>query len=159
MGLMSVGPVPANHRITHHLFDIHRLSRMQQEPPLILSEDMDLDIVQEFLNDGREHLEAIEQQVLSLESDPSDTDALNTLFRAFHSLKGNAGFIDLTPIAELAHALESLLDAARDGRLEVSAEVADLILAGRDTLSECVDKVEGQMLGQEDVRIARITSN
>ena len=87
------------------------------EIPLELNADLDAELVEEFISDAREQLENIEQGTLALEKNARDPEVIHTLFRAFHTFKGNAGFLDLPAISQLAHALESLLDGARENRL------------------------------------------
>jgi two-component system, chemotaxis family, sensor kinase CheA len=118
-----------------------------EELALDLSVADDGDLLREFINESREHLDRIEQGVLVLEKDPADAETLNTVFRAFHTFKGGAGFLNLLPINRLAHVLESLLDLARQRRLAIDRAVIDLILRGRDVLKQFLDQIEGQMSG------------
>ena len=118
-----------------------------EEPPLNLNLAEDADLLREFITESREHLDNIEQGVLVLENSPSDAEVLNTIFRAFHTFKGGAGFLNLMPINRLAHVLESLLDLARQGKLTIDATVIELILRGRDVLKQFLDEIEGQLSG------------
>ncbi len=118
-----------------------------EELPLNLDVAGDGDLLREFITESREHLDNIEQGVLVLENQPQDAETLNTIFRAFHTFKGGAGFLNLIPINKLAHALESLLDLARQGKLAISAPVIELILRGRDVLKRFLDEIEGQVNG------------
>jgi two-component system chemotaxis sensor kinase CheA len=118
-----------------------------EEPPLNLNLAEDADLLREFITESREHLDNIEQGVLVLENTPSDAEVLNTIFRAFHTFKGGAGFLNLIPINRLAHVLESLLDLARQGKLAIDAIVIELILRGRDVLKQFLDEIEGQLSG------------
>ena len=117
------------------------------EAPLMLELSADGDLLREFVVESREHLDNIEQGVLALESNPGHSETLNTIFRAFHTFKGSAGFLNLVPINKLAHVLESLLDLARQRKLAIDNRVADLILRGRDTLKQFVDEIDGQLNG------------
>ncbi|MGB8167422.1 MAG: chemotaxis protein CheA [Chthoniobacteraceae bacterium] len=118
------------------------------EPPLTLNLEADRELLAEFINESNEHLQNIEQGVLVLEENPVDADTLNSIFRAFHTFKGGAGFLNLTPIKDLAHELESLLDAARTHRLAVTTPVIDVILAGGDTLTSFVTQISTQLAGR-----------
>jgi two-component system chemotaxis sensor kinase CheA len=118
-----------------------------EEAPLNLNLAEDADLLREFITESREHLDNIEQGVLVLENSPSDAEVLNTIFRAFHTFKGGAGFLNLIPINRLAHVLESLLDLARQGKLAIDATVIELILRGRDVLKQFLDEIEGQLSG------------
>ncbi len=114
------------------------------EPALNISVESkdDLELLNEFCNEGRELLSQVEQGVLVLEENSGHRETLNQVFRAFHTFKGGAGFLGLDPIKELAHILESLLDAARQNRLPIDRHVIDLILAGGDILRQFVDRIE-----------------
>ena len=118
-----------------------------EEAPLKLNLAEDTDLLREFITESREHLDNIEQGVLVLENSPTDSEVLNTIFRAFHTFKGGAGFLNLIPINRLAHVLESLLDLARQGKLVIDAPVIELILRGRDVLKQFLDEIEGQVSG------------
>jgi len=109
----------------------------------------DRDLLREFIDESREHLRIVEQGVLVLEKNPSDSDTLHAVFRAFHTFKGGSGFLNLVPINRLAHELESLLDRSRQGRLAINAEVINLILQGGDTLKRFVQEIEIQVGNQQ----------
>lgn len=117
------------------------------DQPLNLNLASDGDLLREFITESREHLDNIEQGTLVLESQPDNAEVLNTIFRAFHTFKGGAGFLNLIPINRLAHQLESLLDLARQGRLRIDVAIIELILHGRDALKQYVDEIEGQVNG------------
>jgi two-component system, chemotaxis family, sensor kinase CheA len=117
------------------------------EIPLELKADLDAELVEEFISDAREQLQNIEQGALALERNVHDQEVIHTLFRAFHTFKGNAGFLDLTAISQLAHMLESLLDGAREDRLEINSVIIEIILKSRDTLQQFVDEIEAQITG------------
>ena len=102
----------------------------------------DLELLNEFCNEGKDLLSQVEQGVLVLEEDPAHRETLNQVFRAFHTFKGGAGFLGLEPIKDLAHNLESLLDAARQNSLVIDKNVINLILAGGDALRKYVDGIE-----------------
>lgn len=115
-----------------------------EEPGLTITVESkdDLELLNEFCNEGRDLLSQVEQGVLVLEQQPEHRETLNQVFRAFHTFKGGAGFLGLDPIKELAHILESLLDAARQNILPINRHVINLILAGGDTLRQFVDGIE-----------------
>ena len=110
--------------------------------------DDDLELLNEFCNEGRDLLLLVEQGVLVLEDNPQHKDTLNQVFRAFHTFKGGAAFLGIEPIKDLAHQLESLLDTARRGQLNITRPVIDLILAGGDVLQQYVDAIARQLAGQ-----------
>jgi len=120
---------------------------LTEEAPLNLNLADDADLLREFITESREHLDNIEQGILVLENSPNDAEKLNTIFRAFHTFKGGAGFLNLIPINRLAHVLESLLDLARQDKLAIDAAVIELILRGRDVLKQFIDEIDGQLSG------------
>ncbi|HTI72106.1 MAG TPA: chemotaxis protein CheA [Candidatus Limnocylindria bacterium] len=121
----------------------------QQDPqPMILNLGEDTELLVEFANESQEHLQNIELGVLTLEDNPRDADTLNSIFRAFHTFKGGSGFLNLKPINQLAHELESLLDQARQHILEIDSEIIEIILAGGDTLKQFVQAIETQLSGK-----------
>jgi two-component system chemotaxis sensor kinase CheA len=116
--------------------------------PLRIDLEADREVLTEFVNESREHLQNIESGALILEEDPGDTATLNSIFRAFHTFKGGSGFLNLTVISELAHELESLLDLARQGRLQITSDIIEVILNGGDTLKQFIEAIEMQLVGE-----------
>ncbi len=102
----------------------------------------DPELVQEFLVEAREHLASVEAGVLALERQPDDGEALNAVFRSFHTIKGLAAFLGASAIQELAHETENVLDLARSGHLVLSSEIIDLILLSADELTKCLKLAE-----------------
>lgn len=102
----------------------------------------DPELVANFIAEAREHLEGIESGLVRVEQAPTDLQAINAVFRPFHTVKGVAGFLNLPQIQELSHEVESLLDEARSGRLQITAPVIDLILAGVDRLKDMLDDLQ-----------------
>src|SRR5579864_9223230 len=92
----------------------------------------DPELMAEFLVEAREHLANIETQMLVIERNPRDTEAIHSAFRAFHTIKGLAGFLELESMQQLTHEIETLLDEARNARIEVDPEVADIVLQAAD---------------------------
>ena len=113
----------------------------------------DRELVADFLMESREHLAAVEQQVLRLEQDPRDIDAINSVFRGFHTIKGLAGFLGLTAIRDLTHEVETALDLCRSGRLAVSRAVINVVLESADYLSASLEVVEKVLNGQAEERL------
>ena len=113
--------------------------------PVSLSEDAEL--VADFLVEAREHLSKIEGQMLELERDPSDMEVIHAVFRAFHTIKGVAGFLDFTAVQELSHEVETLLDLARNDKLAVDSSVVDIVLESGDCLLMDLSTIEASLSG------------
>jgi two-component system chemotaxis sensor kinase CheA len=136
------------------------MSRISEEQigeiPLELKPDLDPELVEEFISDAREQLEHIEQGALALEKDGHDAEGIHTLFRAFHTFKGNAGFLELTAVSSLAHMLESLLEGARENRLQINSVIIEIILKSRDTLQRFIDEIQAQITGKKPRQIVHL---
>lgn len=105
-------------------------------------EFQDTGLLRDFLDEAKEHLASIELNILSLEAEPDDQEAVSAIFRPFHSIKGVAGFLNLKDIHGLTHGVENLLDEVRSGQLCVSDTVVDLILQAVDMLKGLLADVE-----------------
>ncbi len=99
---------------------------------------MNIDInqfVQSFLEESFEGLEIMESQLLGLKDD-ADTEAINTIFRAIHSIKGGAGTFGFREVAEFAHGVETLLDQMRAHKRSVNPELVKLLLEANDCIRD-----------------------
>jgi two-component system chemotaxis sensor kinase CheA len=99
------------------------------------------ELLTEFYGEALEHLQQIEAALLALERSSDDPEALNSIFRSFHTIKGNAGFLGLAPMNRLAHEVESLLDLARNRRLRLNSAIITEILRSRDALQALIEQV------------------
>lgn len=106
------------------------------------------DLLREFVQEAQEHLQHIELDALTLEKNPTSADALNSLFRSFHALKGGSGFLNLVAMNHLAHELETLLDLTRQGKLRAQDGLTDVILSARDALRLFVTEIERRLAGE-----------
>jgi two-component system chemotaxis sensor kinase CheA len=106
------------------------------------------DLLREFVQEAHEHLQHIELDALTLENNPADADAINSLFRSFHTIKGGSGFLNLPAMNRLAHQLETLLDLIRQGKLCAQGGIIDIILSGRDALRQIVTEIERRLAGE-----------
>lgn len=100
-----------------------------------MSFDVDEEILQDFLIEAGEILELLQEQLVTLENNPDDTDLLNAIFRGFHTVKGGAGFLSLTPMVDVCHEAENTFDLLRTGKRQVSANLMDVILQAVDAIN------------------------
>ena len=117
--------------------------------PAILSIGEDPELIGDFILESRDHLTQVEIQMMTLEKDPGEREAINTVFRAFHTIKGLAGFMDLNDIREVAHETETLLDLARNQKLRITSAVVDLVLAAADFLKVWLKRIETTLAGSD----------
>jgi len=99
------------------------------------------ELLTEFHAEAIDHLSQIESSLLILDDKPDDRDALNQIFRSFHTIKGVSGFLQLTPMHTLTHEVESLLDLARTGRLRLNSTIITAILESRDVVQTMVGQI------------------
>lgn len=92
-----------------------------------------------FFDESAEHIATIEEGLLRLEQQPGDLDLLNRIFRAVHSIKGNAGMFGFTTVGEFTHKMENILDALRNGRRQADKSLIDLLLEATDRLKELLE--------------------
>ncbi|MBI2510777.1 MAG: chemotaxis protein CheA [Opitutae bacterium] len=99
------------------------------------------ELLTEFYAEAVDHLQQIEAALLVLDQRPDDPEALNSIFRSFHTIKGNAGFLGLVPMQTLAHEVESLLDLARNRELRLTPAIITEILRSRDALQQLTQQI------------------
>jgi two-component system chemotaxis sensor kinase CheA len=97
-------------------------------PPTTYQMSADPSLLADFVHESRDHIHTAETVLLELETDPSNAENINSVFRAWHTIKGVAGFLGLAEISKLAHSMENLMDKARKQELVLNAEYIDLLL-------------------------------
>lgn len=100
------------------------------------------EILDEFLVEASEILESLDQDLVDLENNPDDKELLNKIFRGMHTLKGGAGFLNLTPIVEIAHRIEDIFNKLRNDELNLTPEIMDVILEGIDQLKSALEMLK-----------------
>ncbi|MCI8212838.1 chemotaxis protein CheA [Pseudomonas sp. S25] len=100
--------------------------------------------LQTFIVEARELLEAMEESLLQLESEPGNDDAIGAIFRAAHTIKGSAGLFGLDPIVSFTHIVEDVLDRLREGSVAADAGLIAVLLKSGDHMLELIDVVASQ---------------
>jgi two-component system chemotaxis sensor kinase CheA len=113
----------------------------------LLPEEADSDLIGEFITESLELISGIEAALLNLEADPDNVEAVNQVFRAFHTIKGTSGFLGVKPISELAHRAESLLSRVREHEIRCTGGYADLALKSADLLKKLVQQLQDELRG------------
>lgn len=96
----------------------------------------------EFITEAREYLDTLNDSLLILEKDPKDEMNINRIFRAFHTLKGNAATMGFMRLSEVAHALEDILAKVRDGKLTVTEDIMNHLFNGCDTIEKELEVIQ-----------------
>ncbi|MFQ5636908.1 MAG: chemotaxis protein CheW [bacterium] len=87
-----------------------------------------------FLTECKEYIDLLDEKIVKLETDPDDRPLLDEIFRAFHTMKGNAGIVGMDRFGTLAHITEEVLAEIRDGKREINSEVINFLLDSLDQL-------------------------
>jgi len=94
-----------------------------------------------FVAESEEGITELNNALLALESDPNDAEAMDSIFRTAHTLKGNGAAMGYDSVSNLAHEMEDLLDEIRDGDIEITPDLMDLLFDGVDYLGAMVDDI------------------
>ncbi|MTV47817.1 chemotaxis protein CheA [Heliobacillus mobilis] len=104
-----------------------------------------------FMEESREHLQALNQKILELEDNPHDLGILDEIFRSAHTLKGMSATMGFERIAELTHEMENVLSVLRGAQVAVNTAVVDLLFRCLDSLESMVDSISSGDTGNADV--------
>lgn len=108
------------------------------------------DLLADFMAETRDMMEALGEEVVAWEADPSARDRLDSIFRFVHTVKGNCGFFDLPRLARLSHAAEDALAAVRAEERQADRRLVDAVLAVIDRIGEMIEAMEqGEELPDE----------
>ena len=102
-------------------------------------EDLDEDILTDLLEEINELYEASEQTLIELEIKPNDNELQRALFRSIHTIKGDLGLVNFTPMIPLLQHVEDLLDFLRKGQIEYTSNMSDLVLLSMDRVKIFVE--------------------
>ena len=95
-----------------------------------------------FLDETREHLENLNTQILNLEQSPEDSDTINEIFRAAHSLKGMAGTMGYKRMQTLTHDMENVFSEIRNGAIKANSNLIDILFQCLDALEEYTNNIQ-----------------
>ncbi|MGG1401140.1 chemotaxis protein CheA [Bacillus salipaludis] len=109
------------------------------------------DFLEMFIEESKEHLQAINDELLNLESEPDNKAIVNEIFRSAHTLKGMAGAMGFEDMASLTHEMENVLDLVRNSKLQITEEIMDVIFKCVDHLEKMVNNIEQGGDGKENV--------
>ncbi|KTG16448.1 MULTISPECIES: chemotaxis protein CheA [unclassified Guyparkeria] len=99
----------------------------------------DNELLQDFLIEAGELLNGLDQQLIELEQSPDDADRLNSVFRAFHTVKGGAGFLEVHPLVEVCHRAEDIFNLLRNHEIAMNSRIMDVMLQVIDVLNGMFD--------------------
>ena len=97
------------------------------------------ELLKDFFAEAQGQVESLEQNVLALEQESGNRDAVDEIFRAAHTLKGGAGTVEMMELAEFTHLVEDVLDGIRSGKAAVTEAVIDALLGSIDVIKAMLD--------------------
>lgn len=96
--------------------------------------DQRVELLKIFLDESRENIDLLDQEIINLETDPENKELMDEIFRAFHTLKGNAGIVGMKKFEKFAHIAEEVLTDIRDGNRKIDSDIITFMLDSLDRL-------------------------
>jgi two-component system chemotaxis sensor kinase CheA len=119
------------------------------------SQDYDLDemesIVEEFMVETKEIIQALDSNLVRLEKEPGNLDLLNEIFRSAHTMKGTSGFLGFNELMKLTHKMEDVLNRLRKAELAVTEDVTDILLEAVDSVKLVLQDITDKQQGRTDI--------
>ncbi|MGA2548054.1 MAG: chemotaxis protein CheA [Rectinemataceae bacterium] len=115
------------------------------------------ELLKDFFAEAQGQVESLEQNVLALEQEIGNRDAVDEIFRAAHTLKGGAGTVQMTELAEFTHLVEDVLDVLRSGKTAVNEAVIDALLGSIDVIKAMLDARGRGSVYQDDTSVVKAT--
>ena len=106
--------------------------------------DLDSEMLEVFLTDAEEQLTILEGELLNMEANPDDEETIKTIFRSMHTLKGSAGFVNLSEIESFTHKLENLLSDLRDKKIKNSPEIIEILFQSKDVINAMINEISSK---------------
>jgi len=116
---------------------------------VMLSADLDADLLNEFIIENMEWATMAESAILDWEQNPGNQELLNTIFRGFHTIKGTSAFVNLDCVKDIAHQVESVLAKVRDGEHVFTRSYANLALKSLDVIKSILEQMKSSGPGQQ----------
>ena len=104
-----------------------------------------------FIEESKEHLQIVNDQLLILERNPNDLIIINEIFRSAHTLKGMSATMGFEDLASLTHQMENVLDGIRNNKIDVTTNILDVLLQSVEYLEEIVFSIADGRDGKKDV--------
>ncbi len=111
---------------------------------------VDPELVMEFVDESQEMLSEVANMFITLESDPSNKEAIDKIFRTVHTIKGNSAFFNLMKVKSLAHIMEDLMNLVREGSMKFSEAISGVLIRGIDFLKDMLENVRAGKPELED---------
>ncbi|HSV56019.1 MAG TPA: Hpt domain-containing protein, partial [Magnetospirillaceae bacterium] len=118
-----------------------------------------LELLKDFFAEAQAQVDALEQNILVLENDPGNRDAVDEIFRAAHTLKSGAATVQMAELQGFTHLVEDVLDEIRAGRLKVTEKIVDVLLKAIDLVKSMLDaRMSGSVYGGDSSAVRAVLS-
>ena len=111
------------------------------------------ELLKDFFAEAEQQVEQLESNILVIESDPSNRDAIDEIFRAAHTLKGGSATVEMTELSHFTHSVEDVLDEIRSDRVKIDEDVVDLLLSSIDVIKAMLDAKKNGDVYDEDIEV------
>lgn len=109
------------------------------------------ELLKDFFTEAEQQVENLESNILVIENDPTNHEAIDEIFRAAHTLKGGSATVEMTELSTFTHAVEDVLDEIRSDRVQVTEPVVDVLLGSIDTIKAMLESRANGSVYQDDV--------
>lgn len=119
-----------------------------------MSDYLDLnneELLKDFFAEAEQQVENLESNILVIENDPTNHEAVDEIFRAAHTLKGGSATVEMTELSGFTHAVEDLLDELRSGTVDITGDVVDVLLSSIDIIKEMLNCRQNGTVYEDDV--------
>ena len=107
------------------------------------------ELLKDYFSESEMMVDNLESNILAIENDPNNHDAIDEIFRAAHTLKGNSATVEFSEIAHFAHTMEDLLDEVRSDKVKVTEDVVDTLLKALDVIKSMLEqRANGSVYGE-----------
>ncbi|MCI6983672.1 MAG: Hpt domain-containing protein, partial [Treponema porcinum] len=97
------------------------------------------ELLKDFFAEAEQQVETLESNILIIENDPGNHEAVDEIFRAAHTLKGGSATVEMTELSTFTHKVEDVLDEIRSDRLSVDEAVVDVLLSSIDVIKAMLE--------------------
>jgi two-component system chemotaxis sensor kinase CheA len=115
------------------------------------------ELLKDFFSEAEQQVENLESNILVIENDPSNHEAIDEIFRAAHTLKGGSATVEMTELSTFTHVVEDLLDELRSGQVNVTEPVVDVLLSSIDVIKAMLESRANGSVYAEDVESIKTT--
>ena len=109
------------------------------------------ELLKDYFSEAEQMIDNLESNILAIESDPNNHDAIDEIFRAAHTLKGNSAAVEFSEVAHFAHTMEDLLDEVRSDKVHVNGDIVDVLLSALDMIKTMLESRQNGSVYEDGV--------